>query len=138
MLDAHGKSGVHKSSSGEMKTSLRLMIYSASDEMQEERVAREPTFSCCMCFKSLSSRYVRLLRTGVLKGFIIFLIATEEPVSWSFAELTRMRDGREVKGKEEWYQTRPKAPRSGWMSEQGDRVQKAHPFRLVADRHNAS
>jgi len=30
---------------------------------------------------------VRLLRTGVLKGFMIFLIATEEPVNWSFAEL---------------------------------------------------
>lgn len=48
---------------------------------------RGRTFSCWMCFKSLSSRYVRLLRTGVLKGFMIFLIATEEPVSWSFAEL---------------------------------------------------
>lgn len=50
-------------------------------------IGREPTFSCCMCFNSLSSRYVRLLSTGVLKGFMIFLIATEEPVSWSFAEL---------------------------------------------------
>jgi len=28
-----------------------------------------------------------LERTGVLKGFIIFLMATDAPVSWSFAEL---------------------------------------------------
>lgn len=38
---------------------------------------------------------MRLESTGVLKGFMIFLIATEEPVSWSFAELgTRVRDER--------------------------------------------
>jgi hypothetical protein len=30
---------------------------------------------------------VRLDRTGVLKGFIIFLMATAWLVSWSFAEL---------------------------------------------------
>jgi hypothetical protein len=47
----------------------------------------ELTFSCRMCLSSLSSLYVRLLKTGVLKGFMIFLIATEAPVSWSFAEL---------------------------------------------------
>jgi hypothetical protein len=30
-----------------------------------------------------------LERTGVLKGFMIFLIATDAPVSWSFAELKK-------------------------------------------------
>ena len=45
------------------------------------------TFSWRKCLSSFSSRYVRLDRTGVLKGFIIFLIATGEAVSWSFAEL---------------------------------------------------
>ena len=66
----------YMSSRGEMKMSLSEM-----------------TFSCLRCFSSFSSRYVRLARTGVLKGFMIFLIATEEPVSWSFAELgTRVRD----------------------------------------------
>ena len=34
------------------------------------------TFSCLRCFRSFSSRYVRLARTGVLKGFIIFFTAT--------------------------------------------------------------
>ena len=41
-----------------------------------------------MCLRSLSSRYVRFERTEVEKGFMIFLIATDEPVSWSFAELS--------------------------------------------------
>ncbi len=45
------------------------------------------TFSCLRCLSSLSSRYVLLLRTGVEKGFIIFLMATDVPDSWSFAEL---------------------------------------------------
>lgn len=48
-----------------------------------------PTFSCRMCLRSLSSRYVRLERTGVEKGFMIFLIATDVEVSWSLAELRR-------------------------------------------------
>jgi hypothetical protein len=39
------------------------------------------TFSCLRCFSSFSSRYVRFDKTGVLKGFIIFLIATCCPVS---------------------------------------------------------
>lgn len=30
---------------------------------------------------------MRLESTGVLKGFMIFLMATDAPVSWSFAEL---------------------------------------------------
>lgn len=45
------------------------------------------TFSWRRCFKSLSSRYVLLLRTGVEKGFMIFLMATDVPESWSLAEL---------------------------------------------------
>ncbi len=53
-------------------------IYARSDTL---------TFSCCMCFSSFNSRYVRLLRTGVLNGFMIFLIATGCCVNWSFAEL---------------------------------------------------
>lgn len=40
-----------------------------------------PTFSCFKCFKSFNSRYVRFDKTGVLKGFIIFLTATFCPVS---------------------------------------------------------
>ena len=39
------------------------------------------TFSCRRCLRSFSSRYVRLDRTGVLKGFMIFLIATAWLVS---------------------------------------------------------
>lgn len=45
------------------------------------------TFSWRRCLSSFSSRYVRLDRTGVLNGFMIFLTATGDPVSWSFAEL---------------------------------------------------
>ena len=47
------------------------------------------TFSWRRCFRSFSSRYVRLERTGVLKGFMIFLMATAWLVSWSLAELPR-------------------------------------------------
>lgn len=49
----------YMSSSGEMKISLRLM-----------------RFSCLKCFNSLSSRYVRFDSTAVLKGLLIFLMAT--------------------------------------------------------------
>lgn len=42
---------------------------------------RELTFSCFKCFRSFSSRYVLLDKTGVLKGFMIFLTATFWPVS---------------------------------------------------------
>ena len=45
------------------------------------------TFSCRRCLSNFSSRYVRFDKTGVLKGFMIFLTATACPVSWSFAEL---------------------------------------------------
>lgn len=45
------------------------------------------TFSCRRCFSSLSSLYVRFERTGVLKGFMIFFIATDWEVNSSFAEL---------------------------------------------------
>ena len=36
---------------------------------------------------------MRLERTGVLKGFMIFLMATDAPVSWSFAELNEAHVG---------------------------------------------
>ena len=38
------------------------------------------TFSCLRCLRSFSSRKVRLARTGVLNGFMIFLTATAWPV----------------------------------------------------------
>ena len=49
-------------------------------------------------------------RIGVLKGFIIFLIATAWFVSWSFAELAPYQSLAKfiVMGRD--YQTRPKAP----------------------------
>ena len=50
-------------------------------------VLTQLTFSCLRCLRSLSSLYVRLDNTGVLKGFMIFLMATFCPVSWSLAEL---------------------------------------------------
>ena len=49
----------------------------------------ELAFSCLRCFNSFNSLYVRLLKTGVEKGFMIFLTATAEPESWSLAELRR-------------------------------------------------
>lgn len=55
-----------------------LVIVSRVDEMLS---IYTHTFSCFKCFKSLSSRYVRLAKTGVLKGFIIFFTATACPVS---------------------------------------------------------
>jgi len=77
------------SSSGEMKMSLKLMTYFHQDSAYSSRAPGLPTFSCLRCFRSFNSRYVRLDRTGVLKGFMIFLIATAWLVSWSFAELRR-------------------------------------------------
>jgi hypothetical protein len=49
------------------------------------------TFSCLRCLRSLSSRYVLLDKTGVLKGFIIFFTATFCPVRRSLAELRTHR-----------------------------------------------
>jgi hypothetical protein len=37
------------------------------------------TFSCRKCLSSFNSLYVLLLNTGVEKGFMIFLMATEVP-----------------------------------------------------------
>jgi hypothetical protein len=81
------------SSRGEMKMSLSEMICEAlfgilqkkRPIQRENKVAR--TFSCRRCLSSLGSRYVLLLSTGVEKGFMIFLMATEVPESWSLAEL---------------------------------------------------
>lgn len=78
---ATGGEESHISSSGEMKTSLRLMIYRMVVKNALYAGDESHTFSCCMCFRSFSSLYVRLLSTGVLKGFMIFLIATDDPVS---------------------------------------------------------
>ena len=70
--------------------SLREMT---CDQVQNQCVSAEAvirglrTFSWRRCFRSLSSRYVLLARTGVLKGFMIFLTATFWLVSWSLAEL---------------------------------------------------
>jgi hypothetical protein len=67
------------------------------------------TFSCRRCLSSFSSRYVRFDRTGVLKGFIIFLMATAWLVSWSLAELRADQCAPRSCGMQT-YQTRPKAP----------------------------
>ena len=53
---------------------------------------------------------MRLERTGVLKGFMIFLIATEEPVSWSLAELERRSRRLRERVERSTDQTRPNAP----------------------------
>jgi hypothetical protein len=64
-----------------------------ADDLRPVRMAMRrsgdhmPTFSCLRCLSSFNSRYVRFERTGVLKGFMIFLIATAWLVSWSLAEL---------------------------------------------------
>jgi hypothetical protein len=75
------------SSSGEMKMSLKLMICQSSGMPPQGLRCYMPTFSCLRCFSSFSSLYVRFERTGVLKGFMIFLMATAWLVSWSLAEL---------------------------------------------------
>lgn len=66
-----------------MKTSLRLIIWKGVMSPCDRDVENcgVLAFSCWMCFSSLSSLYVLLLRTGVLKGFMIFFIATDAPVS---------------------------------------------------------
>lgn len=78
------------SSRGEMKMSLREMTCSESEQTGLERKGQlQHTFSCFKCLSSFSSRYVLFDRTGVLKGFMIFLTATLWLVSWSLAELFR-------------------------------------------------
>lgn len=72
------------SSSGEMKMSLRqiiLFVVSIAHSYVNHQIQDQRTFSWRKCFKSFSSRYVLLDRTGVLKGFIIFLTATGAPVN---------------------------------------------------------
>jgi len=49
--------------------------------MANKERAGNRTFSWRKCLSNFSSRYVRLDKTGVLNGFIIFLIATGEAVS---------------------------------------------------------
>lgn len=69
------------------------------------------TFSCLMCLSSLSSLYVRFASTGVEKGFMIFLIAVLEPVSWSLAELRRaVVNGPSFEHGTMAHHTRPNAP----------------------------
>lgn len=99
--------------------------------MPEYIGAGRPTFSCFRCFSSFSSRYVRLARTGVLKGFMIFLMATFWLVSWSRAELqatTRQQLHRGQDGGRIAYQTRPNAPMpTGWRSEYRDVISNVVP-----------
>ena len=77
---------------------------------------RKPTFSCRRCFNNFSSRYVLFDKTGVENGFMIFLIATDVPDNWSFAELPI----RLVAWEEACQLTRP--------------IRK-HPYRRVGGRH---
>ena len=76
-----------------------------------------PTFSCFKCFNSFSSLYVLFDKTGVLKGFMIFLTATFWPVRLSLAELRGLSaisifaiDSASPGYGFSSYQTRPKAP----------------------------
>ena len=57
-------------------------------QLRSQRSKKQLTFSCRKCLSSLSSLYVLLLNTGVEKGFMIFLMATEVLDSWSLAELS--------------------------------------------------
>ena len=70
------------------------------------------TFSCWMCFNSFSSLYVLLLKTGVLNGFMIFLIATDEFVSWSFAELDKVSEALSTAPQEIW--STPNEAKGSW------------------------
>jgi hypothetical protein len=66
-----------------MKMSLKLMtccLFSETVHAVKKAVPAR-TFSWRKCFRSFNSRYVRLDRTGVLNGFMIFLIATGDAVS---------------------------------------------------------
>jgi hypothetical protein len=74
----------HMSSRGEIKISLSEMIWWLAFPQGSCQLL---TFSCRKCLSSFNSLYVLLLNTGVEKGFIIFLMATEVPESWSLAEL---------------------------------------------------
>lgn len=82
----------YMSSNGEMKISLKLIIYSDNASMTPlphvSFFLRVPlTFSCIKAFNNFNSRYVLFANTGAEKGFMIFLIATFIPVSWSLEEL---------------------------------------------------
>lgn len=78
------------------------------------------TFSWRRCFRSFNSRYVLFDRTGVLKGFMIFLMATDWAVNSSLAELEEETSAGEIPKKKknldrqrltsDTHQTRPKAP----------------------------
>lgn len=54
------------------------------------------TFSWRRCFRSFNSRYVLFDRTGVLKGFMIFLMATDWAVNSSLAELEEETSAGEI------------------------------------------
>jgi hypothetical protein len=73
----------YMSSRGEMKMSLKLMTCYLFSETAHwiKKAVQARTFSWRRCLRSFNSRYVRLDRTGVLKGFMIFLIATGDAVS---------------------------------------------------------
>jgi hypothetical protein len=78
---------------------------------------------------------VRLERTGVLNGFIIFLIATDAPVSWSFAELKRAYVGDKEDWGEETYHTSPNAPGEGEQDVAYGWRGMTHPCQRVGDLH---
>jgi hypothetical protein len=70
------------SSRGEMKISLSEITCYTSETIQfNTPEVWKLTFSCLRCFKSFNSLYVLFDKTGVLKGFMIFLTATFCPVS---------------------------------------------------------
>jgi hypothetical protein len=60
-----------------MKISLSEMIYMSVSG--NRHLHGQLTFSCRKCLSSFNSLYVLLLNTGVEKGFMIFLMATEVP-----------------------------------------------------------
>ena len=64
--------------------SLKLMtcyLFSETALRSVQKGVLVLTFSWRRCLRSFNSRYVRLDRTGVLNGFMIFLIATGDAVS---------------------------------------------------------
>lgn len=62
-----------------MKISLSEIIYTSAKAFSV--CSGQLTFSCRKCLSSFNSLYVLLLNTGVEKGFMIFLMATEVPDS---------------------------------------------------------
>jgi len=80
---------------------------------------------------------VRLLRTGVENGFIIFLIATDAPVNWSFAELRRTCQDKPVNAGPQAHTKQDRMHLSTYDEPVVYASKHAtHPFRRVEGRHN--